>query len=128
MEPELQGGFYSNRDSAYIYSHLSRLFGQVLVLTGRLPQTPQTYTSPQRMPGGQLRFWSLCTGESRVTVAHPGLPRRTARCWPAAGRELHGRRQHPRRSPGERHRPVRGRRGSTGATAATGPATPTTGW
>ena len=71
MEPELQGGFYSNRDSAYIYSHLSRLFGQVLVLTGRLPQTPQTYNSPQRMPGGQLRFWSLCTGESRVTVRTP---------------------------------------------------------
>ena len=71
MEPEVQGGFYSNRDSAYIYSHLSRLFGQVLVLSGRLPQTPQTYNSPQRMPGGQLRFWSLCTGESRVTVRTP---------------------------------------------------------
>jgi hypothetical protein len=71
MQPELQGGFYSNRDSAYIYSHLSRLFGRVLVLTGRLPRTPQTYKSPKLMPGGQLRFWSLCTGESRVTVRTP---------------------------------------------------------
>ena len=71
MKPKVEGGFYSNRDSAYIYSHLSRVFGRVLVLTGRLPRTMQTYHSPQRMPGGQLRFWSLCTGESRVTVRTP---------------------------------------------------------
>ena len=32
MEPEVEGGFYTNRDSAYIYSHLSREFGRVLVV------------------------------------------------------------------------------------------------
>ena len=71
MGATLQGGFYSNRDSAYVYSHLSRLFGPVLVVNGTLPRTPQTHDAPKRMPGGQLRFWSLCTGESRVTTRTP---------------------------------------------------------
>jgi hypothetical protein len=71
MDPELQGGFYSNRDSAYIYAHLAREFGPVVVLEGRLPRFPRTYAEPRRMPGGKLRFWSLCSGESRVTVRTP---------------------------------------------------------
>jgi hypothetical protein len=71
MGAQVQGGFYSNRDSAYIYAHLSRLFGPVLVVKGRVPHTPQTESGPKRMPGGQLRYWSLCTGESRVTTRTP---------------------------------------------------------
>ena len=71
MGAESQGGFYSNRDSAYIFAHLAREFGPVVVLQGRLPRFPRTYTEPARMPGGKLRFWSLCSGESRVTVRTP---------------------------------------------------------
>jgi hypothetical protein len=71
MEAESQGGFYSNRDSAYIFSHLSRDFGSVMVLEGTLPEFPQTLDGPKRMPSGELRFWSLCTGESRVTTRTP---------------------------------------------------------
>jgi hypothetical protein len=71
MDPELRGGFYSNRDSAYIYAHLSRLFGPVVAIRGRLPRFPRTFAEPERMPGGKLRFWSLCSGESRVTVRTP---------------------------------------------------------
>jgi hypothetical protein len=71
MDAELRGGFYSNRDSAYVYAHLAREFGPVVVLEGRLPGFPRTYAEPERMPGGKLRFWSLCTGESRVTVRTP---------------------------------------------------------
>jgi hypothetical protein len=71
MDPELKGGFYSNRDSAYIYAHLSRLFGDVVVVNGRLPRFPRTYTEPRRMPPSELRYWSLCSGESRVTVRTP---------------------------------------------------------
>lgn len=71
MEARLQGGFYSNRDSAYIYAHLGREFGPVVVLEGRLPKFPRTGTDPARMPAGKLRFWSLCSGESRVTVRTP---------------------------------------------------------
>jgi hypothetical protein len=71
MQPEVRGGFYSNRDSAYIYAHLAREFGPILVVEGFLPDFPRTYQQPKRMPGGDLRFWSLCTGESRVTTRTP---------------------------------------------------------
>jgi hypothetical protein len=70
-QPEVKGGFYSNRDTAYIYVHLSRRFGPLLVVKGRLPQFARTDTSPTRMPDAKLRFWSLCTGESRVTTRTP---------------------------------------------------------
>ncbi len=32
---------------------------------------PRTFNRQRRMEPGQLRFWSLCTGESRVTVRTP---------------------------------------------------------
>jgi hypothetical protein len=73
MDADLKGGFYSNRDSAYIYAHLSRLFGPVVVVNGTVPRVPRTYTEPARMPKAELRYWSLCSGESRVTT-------RTADC------------------------------------------------
>ena len=66
-----KGGFYSNRDNAYIYAHLSRRFGPVLVLRAKLPTVPRTLEGQRRMGGRQLRFWSLCTGESRVTTRTP---------------------------------------------------------
>lgn len=68
MQPQLQGGLYSNRDNAYIYAHLSRQFGPVLVVEAKLPTTPRTYDGERRMAAGQLRYWSLCSGESRVTT------------------------------------------------------------
>jgi hypothetical protein len=70
-EPEVRGGFYSNRDSAYIFSHLSRGYGPVVVLEGTLPVFPRTRAGQTVMAPGQLRFWSLCTGESRVTLRTP---------------------------------------------------------
>jgi hypothetical protein len=71
MGGDLQGGLYSNRDSAYVYAHLAREFGPVVVLHGKLPRFPRTFREPRLMPSGQLRFWSLCSGESRVTVRTP---------------------------------------------------------
>jgi hypothetical protein len=71
MDPDLEGGFYSNRDSAYVYSHLAQEFGPLLVVEGRLPRFARTYARPERMPDAQLRWWSLCSGESRVTVRTP---------------------------------------------------------
>jgi hypothetical protein len=69
--PEVEGGNYSNLDSAYIYSHLAREFGPVFVLEAKLPRTPITRDGRKRMGRGQMRFWSLCTGESRVTTFTP---------------------------------------------------------
>ena len=71
MTPAPQGGNYSNRDSAYVYVHMSRLFGPVVVLNGKLPRTPRTRRGQRIMGSGQLRFWSLCSGESRVTTRTP---------------------------------------------------------
>jgi hypothetical protein len=70
-EPEVRGGLYSNRDSAYIYAHLSRGLGPVLVMQGTLPVYPRTRNGQRTMAAAQLRFWSLCTGESRVTTRTP---------------------------------------------------------
>ena len=69
--PEPAGGNYSNKDSAYIYSHLSREFGPVVVLRGKMPWVPATRGGRRVMPKGQMRFWSLCSGESRVTTFTP---------------------------------------------------------
>jgi len=69
--PEVKGGNYSNRDSAYIYSHLAQEFGPVYVVEAKLPRTPTTRDGRKRMRRGQMRFWSLCTGESRVTTFTP---------------------------------------------------------
>ena len=69
--PEPEGGNYSNKDSAYIYAHFSRHFGDVLVVRGKLPRTPRTYGGQRRMGRGQMRYWSLCSGESRVTTYTP---------------------------------------------------------
>ena len=71
MGGDLQGGFYSNRDSAYLYVHLSRDFGPLFVVRGRLPGFARTDTDPTHMPDAKLRFWSLCSGESRVTTRTP---------------------------------------------------------
>lgn len=68
------GGFYSNRDTRYVLTHLSRRFGEVLVIRGKMPMYPRTYDAARRMPGGQVRFWSLCSNEGRVTTyAHDCL-------------------------------------------------------
>jgi hypothetical protein len=66
-----QGGLYSNRDTSYVFTHLSRLYGELVVLTGKLPSFPATRDGQRFMADGQLRFWSLCSGESRVTVRTP---------------------------------------------------------
>jgi uncharacterized protein YmfQ (DUF2313 family) len=68
MPAQLTGGLYSNRDNAYIYAHLSRHFGPDVVVQAKLPTTPRTYNRARRMGSGQLRYWSLCSNESRVTT------------------------------------------------------------
>ena len=71
MGAEVQGGFYSNRDSAYIYVHLSRLFGPVLVVQADAAADAADRERREADARGQLRFWSLCSGESRVTTRTP---------------------------------------------------------
>lgn len=62
------GGFYSNRDTRYVITHLSRRLGKVVVIRARMPTFPQTYRGERTMGEGQLRFWSLCSNEGRATT------------------------------------------------------------
>ncbi len=97
----------------------------MLTVRGRLPTVPRTYDGQRRMAASQLRFWSLCTGESRVTVRTPDcvadreLPVDAARRFTVVVSQRRG-------PPRQRHRALRGVAGSIGATAATARATPTT--
>jgi hypothetical protein len=65
------GGFYSNKDSRYLITFLSGIYGKVVVIHARMPLFPNTYDGALRMPSAQVRFWSLCSGESRVTTFTP---------------------------------------------------------
>ncbi len=65
------GGFYSNADNRYLVTHLSSEYGPVLVLRATMPTFPDTRWGTEKMPDGQLRFWSLCSGESRATMRTP---------------------------------------------------------
>ena len=57
------GGFLSNLDNAYVSAFIDRSAGQVVVTRFRAPTFPDTRPPAQRMPGGQLRYWSLCTND-----------------------------------------------------------------
>jgi hypothetical protein len=64
-----EGGFATNPDTQYVDTGLSLKFGNVVVLRGKLPTyqhtrpnaTSWTYSKPQ------VRYWSVCTGQSPVT-------------------------------------------------------------
>lgn len=59
-----QGGFLSNLDNAYVSTVVNRAYGQVLVVRGRAPRTPDTRGGARRMPTDvDLRYFSLCQNE-----------------------------------------------------------------
>lgn len=62
-----QGGFADNPDNTYIATELSTSYGQVAVITGRMPTFPQTYDGESSMGQGQLRYWSMCSEEFAST-------------------------------------------------------------
>ena len=66
---------YPTKDNAYIAAYIDRSFGpagdghNVLVVTGKMPTTPATYSgNPFFTSGAQLRYWGICTNESLVTT------------------------------------------------------------
>jgi hypothetical protein len=62
LAEKLRAGFGENIDNKYIYSGLSTEYGDVVVLHGKLPTTPKTFNHEARMGTGQMRYWSMCTG------------------------------------------------------------------
>jgi hypothetical protein len=57
------GGFLSNKDNAYLSAPINRGWGQVLVTRFRAPTFPDTRPPAATMPGGQLRYWSVCQND-----------------------------------------------------------------
>jgi hypothetical protein len=62
------GGFFENVDTAYLFAVADREFGQVLVLRGRVPTTPQTTLGQPIMGTGQMRYWSICAFSQASSV------------------------------------------------------------
>ena len=62
-------GQYSNIDNQYANTYVSHAFGDVLVLRGKLPRTPQTRDGDRRMDAKvDMRYWSMCANETYVTT------------------------------------------------------------
>jgi len=57
------GGFLSNLDNAYVSAPIDRSAGQVVVTRFRAPTFPDTRPPAERMPSGQLRYWSICEND-----------------------------------------------------------------
>ncbi|MBC2716147.1 MAG: hypothetical protein HF978_12640 [Desulfobacteraceae bacterium] len=63
-------GQYSNEQCHYVFTSISREFGDVLVLRGKMPTYAETYNRVSKMPDGseQMRYWSIITMEQMVTT------------------------------------------------------------
>ncbi len=57
------GGFLSNKDNAYVSVPINRGTGQIVVTRFRAPTFPNTRPGAARMPGGDLRYWSMCQND-----------------------------------------------------------------
>jgi hypothetical protein len=59
------GGFLSNIHNAYLYTPIAKDNGLVLATRLKAPTFPNTRPPAARMPGGQLRYFSMCQNESQ---------------------------------------------------------------
>ena len=58
----LPAGLGENADNKYVAAYLSQEFGRIALVSAKMPNTPKTLGGRKRMGGGQMRFWSMCTG------------------------------------------------------------------
>ncbi|MGJ7513742.1 hypothetical protein ACSFE6_05310 [Pseudomonas baetica] len=58
-----EGGFFPNLDNQYIRTIVNNRFGDVLVIRGKAPTTPNTFHGDKRMGGGEMRYWSMCSNQ-----------------------------------------------------------------
>lgn len=67
--PDDSGGFQSNPDTRYLTTQISRRFGPLTTVSGRMPTFPRTLPSSSGWHPAdyQVRYWSMCTGSSPVT-------------------------------------------------------------
>ena len=58
-----EGSFLSNVHNSYVSATLNRGYGEVSLTEMRAPSFPDTRPGPERMPSGQLRYFSMCTND-----------------------------------------------------------------
>jgi len=60
--PEQRGGWWSNQATRYGSAYISRNFGKVYVVTGKMPQTPTTWHGERfnRNASADMRYMSIC--------------------------------------------------------------------
>ncbi|WP_094270133.1 hypothetical protein [Rhodococcus sp. OK302] len=66
--PRTGGGFYPNIHNNYMRAALSREYGQVAVVRGKLATSPKTSNGNPVMETGQVRYTSFCMNESVLTT------------------------------------------------------------
>lgn len=66
--PRSEGGFYPNLDNQYIRTILNRKHGKVLIIRGKAPTTPKTYSETSFTEETDVRYWSLCSNQSFVNT------------------------------------------------------------
>ena len=66
--PRSEGGFYPNLDNQYIRTILNRRHGKVLIIRGKAPTTPKTYSETSFTEETDVRYWSLCSNQSFVNT------------------------------------------------------------
>jgi hypothetical protein len=67
--PEKSSGGYNNIGTDYMYSFFNRQHGEVVVLRGKLPETPKTLDGTDSVfMEKQLRYWSVCPYEFYSTA------------------------------------------------------------
>jgi hypothetical protein len=65
--PTEAGGLAANPDTRYLFTGTSSNFGDVLLVTGKMPTTPRTFRRNKTWPASfQVRYWSMCTASSPV--------------------------------------------------------------
>ncbi len=65
---EKKSGFFANFDNEYVSLYINEAFGDVTVLEGKLPRTPETGLASAKPEDYDMRYWSLCTNEGLATT------------------------------------------------------------
>lgn len=71
-EARFKGGFLSNQQIAYLYSYVSREYGDVLVIRLKAPSFPDTRDGEKPTARRDVRYWSVCQNN--------GISQRVADC------------------------------------------------
>lgn len=63
LVPLADGGFLSNEHNAYLGGHLSRQFGDVVVMRAKAPTFPDSRAGEPVTGSTEVRYWSICQNE-----------------------------------------------------------------